>query len=154
MLACEPDGLRFARWITGNGESMSEQELSRPRLTRSVDEACHVLWNGVAVGVTARAVPRYAWTTVSIDVAVDATTILRTGGAFKFVGTRVEKFMLDGKEHTAELVWSAAKLRSFPIKLSIDGSPLLKADVPVKNWWLSQWPLVLIVGAVAWDVLS
>src|SRR5437867_10588330 len=62
MLACEPDGLRFARCITGNGESISEQELSRPRLTRSVDEACHVLWNGVAVGVTARAVPRYAWT--------------------------------------------------------------------------------------------
>ena len=62
--------------------------------------------------------------------------------------------MLDGKEHTAELVRSAAKLRSFPIKLSIDGSPLLKADVPAKNWWLSQWPLALIVGAVAWDLLS
>jgi hypothetical protein len=58
---------------------------------------------------------------VSVDVAVDATTILRTGGVFKLVGTRVEKFMLDGKEHTAELVWSAAKLRCFPIKLSIDG---------------------------------
>src|SRR6476646_1067486 len=76
--------------MKGNGESMREQELSRPRLTRSVDEACHVLWNGVAVGVTARAAHRYAWTTVSIDVAVDATTISRTGGVFKFVGTRVE----------------------------------------------------------------
>jgi len=133
---------------------MTGNEVSRARSTRSGDEACRVMWNGIAVGVTARAVPRYAWTTVSIDVAVDATTILRTGGAFKFVGNRAARFMLDGKEHTAELAWRTAKLRSFPIELSIDGSPVLKTDVPFRNWWLSQWPAALIVGVVAWGLLS
>ena len=62
--------------------------------------------------------------------------------------------MLDGREHTAELAWGKAKLRSFPIELSVDGAPLLKIDVPVRNWWLSQWPLALIMGVVAWDLLS
>jgi len=132
---------------------MNEKELSRARSKRSVDEPCRALWKGVAVKVTARAVARYAWTTVSIDVAVEAATILRTGGAFKFVGSSVETFTFDGREHTAELAWRTAGLRSFPIELSIDGSPLLKTDVPIENWWLSQWPLALVVGTVAWALL-
>ena len=51
-----------------------------------------LLWEGSAVEVRARVVPRYLWTTTSIDVFVDGRCILKTGGQMKAVGSSFAEF--------------------------------------------------------------
>jgi hypothetical protein len=43
-------------------------------------------WNGSRVGIAARLVPRFAWQTASIELAIGDQVVLRTGGVFKVVG--------------------------------------------------------------------
>ena len=100
--------------------------------------------------ITARLVPRYAWHSASIDVAVSDRIVLRTGGVLKLVGTHVEMFAIDGVEHGVEVTWGKASLRSFPFSLNIDGLPVVASRVPIANWWLALWPWALFVGFVAW----
>ena len=115
---------------------------------------CLASWNDTTVAVTARAIPRFAWTSASIDVAIGDETILKTGGVLKVVGKHVETFELRGATHTVEIAWGKATLRSFPFSLHIDGSPLLASRVPVENWWFSLWPWALLAGFLAWRVFA
>lgn len=106
------------------------------------------------MSITAKLVPRYAWQSASIDVAVNRRFVLKTGGVFKLVGKHAETFAFDGIEHSVEVTWGKAALRSFPFSLSIDGLPVLESRVPISNWWLALWPWALIVAFVVWRFSS
>lgn len=111
-------------------------------------------WNNTTVEVTARLIPRYAWTTASIDVAIGGDTVLDTGGVPKIVGSHAGTFEFHGVEHSIEITWGEATLHSFPYRLFIDGLPLLASRVPISNWWLALWPWAILTGFSAWAVLN
>jgi hypothetical protein len=67
-----------------------------------------IRWRGSEVEVKARLVPRYFWTTASIDVYLDAQCILRTGGVMKLTGSSRAEFDQDGSRHSVELSWETA----------------------------------------------
>lgn len=99
-----------------------------------------IKWQDSPVDVQARLVPRFLWTTASIDVFLGGQCILRTGGQLRFVGSHSATFTHSGSTHTAELNWGASALRpSFPYQLRIDGAPILDSRVSIQNW-----PVVLI----------
>lgn len=111
---------------------------------------CRVSWNGADVAITARTIPRWAWNTASIDVAVNGRNILRTGGVFRFTGKHIEHFDFRGSSHVCEIAWGMASLRYFPFSLNIDGLPILKSRVPIQNWWYALWPWVVVVAFLVW----
>lgn len=114
--------------------------------------AVQAFWNGMPVVTSARYVPRYAWTTASINVDIKDLSILRTDGMFKFTGKQTSTFDFDGRSHTAELTWGRGLIRSFPFKLWIDGTLVTESRVPIQNWALVLWPWGVLVGLVLWHV--
>jgi hypothetical protein len=100
-----------------------------------------VQWHGSAITVQARLIPRYLWTTASIDVFLDGQCILRTGGQMKFIGSQSATFTHAAASHTATLSWDTGILRYFPYKLRIDEVAISEANVPIENW-----PAALIVS--------
>ncbi len=114
--------------------------------------SCRAEWNGAPVSVTARAVPRYLWQTVSIDVSVADETVLATGGVMKFTGERKETFQFDDADHVAQLNWGTGSALGFPFTLSIDGAAVLSSRVPIRNWPMMVLPWLLALGLVLiWD---
>ena len=109
----------------------------------------NIKWEDRAVTVTAHLVPRYIWTTASIDAFLGDECILRTGGQMKIVSTYAETFFHAGSQHTAELTWGVGLLWSFPYMLRIDGVQIDKGRVRVRNW-----PIGLAVMAVMWFILA
>ncbi|HZZ79108.1 MAG TPA: hypothetical protein VFE62_11345 [Gemmataceae bacterium] len=103
-------------------------------------------WHGSRLEVRARAVPRYLWSTVSIDVLIDGAPVLRTGGQFRARGGVTSEFRHDGERHTAELSWGTVGGRGFPFMLRIDGEIVLATEVPVDNMTavLVGWGTVLV----------
>jgi len=116
--------------------------------------APQTFWNSKKVSVTARLIPRYAWTTASIDVFIEDQAIVKTGGVFKFIGKQVECFQSNGIEHSVEVSWGKGSLRSFPVSLKIDGTTIVESAVPIQNWWLVLWPWAAVGVFVAWKVLT
>ena len=49
-----------------------------------------VEWQGSPIRVEARLIPRFLWTTASIDVFVGQQCVLRTGGQMKATGSHSE----------------------------------------------------------------
>jgi len=93
-------------------------------------------WQGSAVEVQARLVPRFLWNTASIDVFLDGKCILRTGGKLNLTGSYSATFDHSGSTHKAELTWGFSGLSfSFPYRLQIDGVPVVASRVQVENWW-------------------
>jgi hypothetical protein len=97
-----------------------------------------VLWEGSAVDVRARVVPRCLWTTASIDVYLGGRCILKTGGQMKAVGSSTAEFYHGGAVHTAELSWGQARMRhplslTFPYQLCFDGAKVAVSEVSVEN---------------------
>ena len=90
-------------------------------------------WQACKVEVTARLIPRYFWSTASIDVFLDNECVLRTGGKLDLIGSHVQTFTHGGSTHTAELSWGLSSLLSFPYKLQIDGMPVCESRVRVQN---------------------
>jgi len=107
-------------------------------------------WRGRALQVTARLIPRFLWTTASIDVFLDACCVLQTGGKMKLTGGSTARFEDSGTIHDIELTWGRARLRWFPVKITIDGQLVADSKVFVDNWPLELWPSAVLVGAVAW----
>jgi hypothetical protein len=101
-------------------------------------------WQDSAVRVQARLIPRFLWTTASIDVFLDDKCILRTGGQMKVTGAYSVEFVLKGTAHRAELAWGRGALRSFPYRLEIDGAPVSESRVAIQNWPLALWPSILV----------
>jgi hypothetical protein len=94
-------------------------------------------WRDIDVEVRARVVPRYFWTTASIDVYLDGQCLIRTGGAWKLKGTQQAEFTRKGQTRVVELSWrSPIRGMRFPYRLSIDGEQILDETVSPANWLL------------------
>ena len=106
-----------------------------------------VTWQGSKVDVEARLIPRFLWTTASIDVFLDGECILRTGGQLKATGSQVVSFAHAGSVHAAELSWGMGVLWSFPYQLRLDGSLVSQSQVRVRNWPLGI--LLLLIATAA-----
>jgi hypothetical protein len=97
-----------------------------------------LLWEGSTVEVRARVVPRYLWTTASIDVFLDGRCILKTGGQRKAVGSSFAEFHHGGDVHSAELSWGHARMGhaldlTFPYQLFFDGAKIAVSEISVEN---------------------
>jgi hypothetical protein len=103
-------------------------------------------WNGRTVEVTARLIPRYLWSTASIDVFLDGECILQTGGQMRIIGLSEAEFHHDGALHAVKLSWGQAHRLSFPYQLWIDGAKVLVSDVPVANPLLFVMPGLLLTS--------
>jgi hypothetical protein len=109
-------------------------------------EMSKVRWNDCDLEVRAKAVPRYFWTTASIDVYLDDLCILRTGGVLAVKGAQTTTFRQKTETHVLKLSWrSPQKGFSLPYELSIDERPVATAAVLPTNWPLYFMPL----GAIA-----
>jgi hypothetical protein len=123
-----------ARLISGGGLGQTDQH----------DMSEVIRWQGGRVEVQARLVPRFLWSTASIDVSLEGRCILRSGGQMKATGSHAATFNHSGSAHTAEVSWGYGFLRSFPYKLRIDGISICAGRVDVRNW-----PLGLIIPFLA-----
>jgi len=109
-----------------------------------------VKWQGSAVEVQARLVPRYLWNTASIEVFLDGQPILRTGGRFKFTGSYSASFTHDGSTHTADLTWGFCGLSfSIPYQLRINNAPVADSRVQIRNWPVALVVIAAVVTAVS-----
>ncbi len=104
-----------------------------------------ISWQGKAVLVRAHYVPRFVWTTASIDVYLDDRCVLRTGGQFKLTGSHSATFTDGGTEHRMELTWAGSGGFRFPYQLRIDGILVADAHVAVENWGMIFIPAIIIV---------
>lgn len=100
-------------------------------------------WRGSVLEVQARLVSRFVWTTASIDVYLDGSLILRSGGAFRVTGSCDSEFTRDGLSHKCELQWGAGRWARFPFTLSIDGEQIVNSTVRITNW-----PMLLIPSLI------
>jgi hypothetical protein len=105
-------------------------------------------WANRDVKVIARAIPRYFWLTVSIDVYLEQVCILRTGGQLKRIGTQRNAFIYNQEPHEVELSWTPARLRFWPYRLSIDDEPVIISKVYVTNWPLQFIPVIAFLVAL------
>ena len=58
-------------------------------------------WARSQLQVRAYVVPRYCWTTASIDVVIDGQPVLQTGGKLRVVGSHASDFQHRGASHRA-----------------------------------------------------
>jgi hypothetical protein len=105
-------------------------------------------WHGSEVEVKARIVPRYGWTTASIDVFLDGKCILRTGGQMEVTGSSSAVFDHDGSRHFAELSWGMARGLEFPYVLRINDAKVALSEVPVENPGLRVIPALIVIVLV------
>ena len=94
-------------------------------------------WHGSAVSVRSHVVPRYLWTTVSINAYLDDQCILQTGGKLNPTGSSSATFNHGGATHTAELSWGVGIWYAFPYQLKIDGVPVMASRVRADNWYIT-----------------
>jgi hypothetical protein len=91
-------------------------------------------WLGETIEMTARAIPKYLWLTVSIDVFVGGRCIHRTGGKMKVVGQSYGKFDHNGLPHNIKVQWGRARRHRFPVQVFIDEMLIDNTDVLITNW--------------------
>ena len=100
-------------------------------------------WNNREVHVIGLVVPRYFWTTVSVDVYFDGSRIIRTGGVFRLSGVQTAEFEYQGQSHLMELSWQSGK-STIQFELNIDGHSILKSSVFPQNWPMLFVPVLAI----------
>jgi hypothetical protein len=113
-----------------------------------------IRWHGSEVEVKARLVPRYGWTTASIDVFLGGRCILRTGGQMKVTGSSWAEFDHEGSRQFAELSWGKARGHEFPYVLRINDAKVALSEVPVENPGLSVIPALFVVLLVLIGVFA
>ena len=107
-----------------------------------------IQWKSNVIDVQARLVPRFLWTTASIDVFLNGQSILKTGGQMKLTGSFSTAFSHSEATHKAELSWGVGGLFSFPYKLRIDDNLISDSRVRVRNWPLGFALWIGIAGVV------
>jgi len=105
-----------------------------------------ISWRDKPVRVQASYVPRYLWTTASIDVFWDDRCILRTGGQAKLTGSHSASFSNGGPEQQVELIWGHSRGFRFPYQLRIDGVVIDDSHVQVENWYMIGIPAFIIAA--------
>jgi hypothetical protein len=111
-------------------------------------------WQGKAVSVRARYIPRFLWTTASIDVFLDERCVFRSGGQLKSTGSHSASFDDGGSEHRMELTWGRSREFRFPYQLRIDGVLVGESQVRVENQILVLIPALIIVALMALVVFA
>jgi hypothetical protein len=113
-----------------------------------------IRWQDCDLEVKAEVVPRYCWTTVSIDVYLDDVCLLRTGGVLSIKGELTQTFERNSENHALKLSWRSAVLgMSFPYQLSIDGQSVIAGRVRPRNWPLLFLPVAAITLLIAFHFL-
>src|SRR5436190_15479343 len=102
-------------------------------------------WRDKPVRVTSSYVPRYLWTTASIDVFLGNQCVLRTGGQAKLTGAHSGSFSDGGEEHRVELKWGQSIGFRFPYQLRINGVLIAGSIVRVENEIMVGIPAFIIV---------
>lgn len=102
-------------------------------------------WQGNELYVKAKLIPKFLWSTASIDVFLNSECILRTGGKMKISGAVRSEFLHNNSLHQAEVSWGVGGLFQFPYQLSIDGEIVNKSYVTIDNW---------PIGMLTWIILS
>lgn len=99
-------------------------------------------WNGHCIRVQSALVPRYFWTSASVDAYVDQSCVIKTGGVFRFSGIETGDLNDRGKNHVMQMAWNVGG-RDLAVRyeLAIDGHVLLKSRVFPRNWPLLIFPL-------------
>jgi hypothetical protein len=105
-------------------------------------------WRDKTIRVQARLVPRFLWTTASIEVFLEDQRIVRTGGQFKMTGSHSSTFAEGGLEHQAVLSWGQVRRHRFPYQFQIDGVIIDDAHVVVENWRMGYIPAFLIIASL------
>ena len=115
-----------------------------------------VNWRDRRLEVKARVVPRYFWSTVSINVHLDGTALIRTGGVFRGKGLNEAQFDEWGETHSLGLSWtSPTRGFYFPYRLLVDDGVVLESTVKPPNWpmvFMPVLPLALMFLASVWIV--
>src|SRR2546426_11480508 len=99
-----------------------------------------ISWRNKPVRVRARLVPRFFWTTASIDVFLEDKCILRTGGQFKFTGSHSASFTDGRSEHQADLTWVERAVTAFLISFGLTEPRLViqKSRLKIGPWAISR----------------
>ena len=106
-------------------------------------------WNNRNITVNAWYIPKFLWTTASIDVFLDQECILRTGGQAKLTGGHSGAFTHEGAQHQVELTWGQSTGDfAFPYRVFIDAQPVDEGIVRVENRHMMFIPAILIVAVV------
>lgn len=126
--------------VAVNGSQPMRSEINR------TSSAAMISWRGKTVRVQAGYVPRFLWTTASIDVFWGDQCILRTGGQLKITGSHSTSFSDGGSEHQIELSWGQSRNFRFPYQLRIDGVTVDDSHVHVENWQMMSIPALIIVA--------
>ena len=120
-------------------------------------------WNNKTLVVIAHSLPKYLWTTATIDVLLGGQCILRTGGQAKLTGGHSASFTDDGAQHQVTLTWGQSTGEfGFPYEVSIDGAKVDEGTVQIDNPYMMYIPAPLIIiilfsiigAAVYWAVHS
>jgi hypothetical protein len=112
-----------------------------------------IRWRGSNVEVKARLVPRYFWTTASIDVFLDGRCILQTGGQMKVTGSSSAEFDHEGSRNVVELSWEKERHFGFPYALRINHAKVSLSHVPVDNPGLIAIPVLVLFASLFAAVL-
>ncbi len=98
-----------------------------------------VTWRGKTVKVRAHLVPRFLFSSASIDVYLNGECVFRTGGKINPTGSHSAAVRIGGSEHQIEVAWGRSRNFCFPYQLRIDGELVTESLVQVENQ-----PLMLI----------
>ena len=112
-----------------------------------INKGNSVHWEGCDLAVKAEYVPRYLYTTASINVHVNANCILRTGGVWRLWGKQGADFVHNEKKHHAELSWRSGR-SEFEYELTIDGQRVLKSVVTPRNFLMPLIPIALLLAVL------
>ena len=116
---------------------------------RATKKAETLSWQNGKLDVRARMIPKYLWTTASIDVYLDDLCILKTGGQLTTRGMKTSDFQYNGLSHVAELSWTPPRNGLFyPFRLEIDQQVIDSAEVYIRNWPMAIVGALIIVGIV------
>lgn len=111
-----------------------------------MNKATLVRWDGSDLDIEAEYVPRYLYTTASINIY--NRCILRTGGVWRFRGTKSAEFTHNGKTGHAELSWRSGR-SEFWCKLTIDDQAVLTGVVTPRNFLALLIPAAVALAAIA-----
>jgi hypothetical protein len=106
------------------------------------------IWQDSDFKVTAVVVPRYFWTTASIDVFLADECLLRTGGVFRLTGTNRTDFVYNGEPHFLVLSWQVGRGIDLLYQLSIDGKEIADSKIRLRNWPFLFLPIAALGAGV------
>lgn len=146
QFAFSGDFYNLPKTLAAKIKSIKAESVKRqPRQTHIKNSAKASPWEGGNIEVRARLVPKFLWTTGSIDVFLNGVRIVSSGGKFKISTTTRAEFNHHGSQHTVELQARSARVGTFPYKLLIDGVLIADSEVFIDNPRILLLPWILLI---------